>query len=390
MSAVEAPEGRRGAVVVLTLLFVSGWAANHFAAMIPVLKESHGFTTGMLDGAFGVYALGLLPGLLGGGGVSDRLGRRPVVLVGALVAGLGNLAMAAWLTAPVIVASRLVVGVGVGLAMSAGTAWAADLGGKRGTTLAGTILTAGFAVGPLVTGLLATFSPGTASWLPFVVTAAFSVVAFGLGLRGRGSPAAAASTTPARDGGPRGLSIALAASIPMALWVFASVTVSIVTLAARMQARFHGPWVPGMAAAVTLGTGVLVQMLARRAAWGPYAGVAGAAFAAAGYLLTAFAGHAPTLPWFLFCSVVLGTAYGLCLREGLTDVESLAPVATRGIAIGVFYVCTYVGFALPVVLEVIEPTVGIVAPFLVLAGLAALAAVVRAVHIRTTEHLARG
>lgn len=60
---------------VLLLIFTTGWAANHFSAMLPVLAD--GYSNTVLYGAFGVYALGQLPSLLVGGVLSDRIGRAP-------------------------------------------------------------------------------------------------------------------------------------------------------------------------------------------------------------------------------------------------------------------------------------------------------------------------
>ncbi|MGB3699171.1 MAG: MFS transporter, partial [Gordonia sp. (in: high G+C Gram-positive bacteria)] len=115
---------------VLALLFTTGWATNHFVAMMPVLHERNGIGDAALEVAFGIYAIGLLPGLLTGGGISDRIGRKPVVLTGATGAALGNLLMLLWHTEPGVIVGRFVVGLGVGLAVSAGTAWTADLAGK--------------------------------------------------------------------------------------------------------------------------------------------------------------------------------------------------------------------------------------------------------------------
>src|ERR1700712_5837745 len=80
---------------VLALLFATGWAANHFTAMLPVLAKSEGLGRAALDGAFGIYAVGLLPGLLGGGSLSDRLGGRPLPLRGGGGAGLWTVALLA-------------------------------------------------------------------------------------------------------------------------------------------------------------------------------------------------------------------------------------------------------------------------------------------------------
>lgn len=405
-----AAEHRRTLPVVLVLLLVAGWATNHFAAMIPVLHDRDGLPTTVLAGAFGVYALGLLPGLLGGGGLSDRVGRRPVVLAGSLVAAAGNLLMLWWHPAAGVYAGRLVVGVGVGLAMSAGTAWAGDLGGRRGTTTAGVVLTAGFACGPLASGIIAQLVPASAATaVPFSVTITLSlgaVLAAVLatdatprsvtpptpGSPGSTAPAAraratvssappsAAPVTVADD--DRQVLTALARSVPMAVWVFATVTIPIVVLAARVGGDLRGPWVPGAASALALGAGVAVQVVARRAEWGPRAGIIGALLAAAGFVLAAVVDTTLDLTLFVVVSLVLGSAYGLCLRAGLVDVEAFTPPEHRGITIGVYYVCTYLGFGLPVLLEALRSPVGTLVPLLVLAGLALGSAALRAVQLQ--------
>lgn len=385
---------RGGLPVVLALLLVAGWATNHFAALIPVLREREGLSATVLAGAFGVYALGLLPGLLGGGALSDRVGRRSVVLAGSTVAAAGNLLMLGWHEAAGIYAGRLVVGVGVGLVMSAGTAWAGDLGGRRGTTVAGAVLTAGFAVGPLVSGLVAQFTPGAASIVvPYVVTITLSLGMVLIALRTTGRvPAMAGATVdgaladalaPPAPVDHRSVVRALARSVPMALWVFSAVTVPIVVLAARVGGDLAGPWVPGAASALALGTGVATQVVARRADWGPRAGIVGAVLAAAGFALSAVVDATAGIGLFVLASVVLGAAYGLCLRAGLVDVEALAPPGRRGTTLGIYYVCTYLGFALPVLLEGLRGSVGTAGPLVALSGLALAAAALRVAQLRS-------
>ncbi|BBY25662.1 hypothetical protein MSTO_58670 [Mycobacterium stomatepiae] len=150
---VRATPRRYAALAILLVLFSTGWAANHFAALLPALADTRGLSRAALNGAFGIYALGLLPGLLASGGLSDRLGRRPVVLCGALVAALGNLIMLAQPDQTGILLGRLILGVGVGLTVSAGTVWTAEVHGEGGAIAAGVALTAGFALGPLFSGL---------------------------------------------------------------------------------------------------------------------------------------------------------------------------------------------------------------------------------------------
>ncbi|MBT1256067.1 MFS transporter [Rhodococcus erythropolis] len=380
---------RRGFISVLAVLLSTGWAANHFASLIPVLRVDEGLSHTVLDGVFGIYALGLLPGLLTGGAVSDRVGRAVVVLPGALIALLGTLILLLWHDAPGLMVGRLVVGIGAGLAIGAGTAWAADLRGKSGTVMAGVALTSGFALGPLFSGLLAQFAAFPLA-TPFVVSAVLSVgsVAAAAVWSRTPAPTKAAMFTQIPDRAERsgtGVKVALLWALPLAPWVFASATVSFVTMTARLGDRYSGPLLPGFAAALTLGAGILVQTAARHRNWGPQAGTVGAALAALGYCVVAVGGAHPALGLFIVCALVLGTAYGLCLREGLLDLESLAPPASRGALTGIFYVGTYLGFGLPVLLVVIEPTMGPSLPLVILAAVAAVVAVVRFRRLRSPQ-----
>ncbi|NED59492.1 MFS transporter, partial [Streptomyces sp. SID10244] len=61
-----------------------------------------------------------------------------------------------------------------------------------------------------------------------------------------------------------------------------------------------------------------------------------------------------------------------------------APRRSRGAVTGIFYVACYLGFGLPVLLTTIEPSVGIVAPMIVLAIVAAGASAARAIRLQRT------
>src|SRR5690349_5708157 len=122
----------RGLPAVLAMLMTTGWAANHFAALLPVLRSSQNLSASLVAGLYGLYAVGLLPGLLLGGTASDRIGRRAVAVPGALLAAAGTLILLVWHDPTGLVVGRLIVGAGAGATFSAGTAWAADLGGAVG------------------------------------------------------------------------------------------------------------------------------------------------------------------------------------------------------------------------------------------------------------------
>src|SRR5947209_19192278 len=140
---------------VLAVLLVTGWVANHFVALMPTISDRQHLSTTTLDAIFGIYAVGLLPGLLIGGRASDAFGRQAVALTGSATAVIGTVAMLLSQHSEVLLIGRLVVGVGVGLAMTSGTAWASDLRGPAGAATAGAVLIAGYANGPFAGGLIA-------------------------------------------------------------------------------------------------------------------------------------------------------------------------------------------------------------------------------------------
>jgi hypothetical protein len=91
----------------------------------------------------------------------------------------------------------------------------------------------------------------------------------------------------------------------------------------------------------------------------------------------------PALGLALF--LVLGCASGLLLREGLIDLEAAAPRRLRGVLTGLFYVVTYIGFGLPLILTTVRPAVSAMILF-VMALLASAAAVGRAARLRRHGH----
>jgi MFS family permease len=372
-------------VGVLAVLLATGWAANHFAALMPIITDSQHLNTATIDAIFGIYALGLVPGLLVGGRASDALGRQKVAWSGSTIAVVGTVAMLLSQHSDVLLAGRLIVGAGVGLAMSAGTAWASDLKGPAGAATAGAVLMAGFAVGPFAAGVIA--AAGTLGVrLSFGIAAAILTVAMLIaimavhrtGVTGSAITHDSEQPTSARLSAARALSRAL----PLAPWVFASATLGFIAIPARLHTGLAAPLAAGTAALIVNGSSGLIQVVARRRAWGPQTGTVAALLAALGYALSAAAPPSMTLVLGVPLLPILGCASGLSLRAGLIDLETSAPQQVRGALTGVFYAVTYVGFGLPLLLTAVGSAKLSATILAVMAVLALAAAVDRAVRLR--------
>jgi MFS family permease len=124
-------------------------------------QEQLSFSSGTLTVIFAAYIVGLLVTLLVAGQLSDRYGRRPVLIPGLLAA---IVACVLFTTASSIVAlgiARFLTGIAVGVIVSAGMAAVVDMGGtdrRRQASLAASVaMVFGAGLGPLLAGTMAQF-----------------------------------------------------------------------------------------------------------------------------------------------------------------------------------------------------------------------------------------
>ena len=373
--------------LTLAFLITAGWSANHFASVLVLLRRDHDVSAVLANSAYGIYAVGLFPSLLIGGWVADRFGSRPAVVAGTVIAAAGNVYLMLGVPGHGLLLGRFIVGLGVGLVVSAGTAWAGRLRGASGATAAGIALTTGFMLGPVSSGVVAHLAADAVK-IPFVVpiVMAVGVMVASIRMRDDGAPAV---TQTAEAHPTHSEAKALATAVPMGIWVFASITTAMVVLAGRTDFAIGAAFMPGVAAVLGFSVALAVQALARRGQWGPRAGVVGALGAAGGMALIAVGGARPSAAVFLAATALLGLAYGLCLREGLLDVDEYTPPEKRGRVVGLYYVATYIGFGISPLIAWITPRVGPSLPFAVFAVLAASSALIRSAQIQR-GYLVRG
>lgn len=373
--------------LTLAFLITAGWSANHFASVLVLLRRDHDVSAVLANSAYGIYAVGLFPSLLIGGWAADRFGSRPAVIAGTVIAAAGNAYLMLGIPGHGLLLGRFIVGLGVGLVVSAGTAWAGRLRGASGATAAGIALTTGFMLGPVSSGVVAHLAADAVK-VPFVVpiVMAVGVIVASISMRDDGAPAV---TQTAEASSADSEAKALATAVPMGIWVFASITTAMVVLAGRTDFAIGAAFMPGVAAVLGFSVALAVQALARRGQWGPRAGVVGALGATGGMALIAVGGARPSAAVFLAATALLGLAYGLCLREGLLDVDEYTPPEKRGRVIGLYYVATYIGFGISPLIAWITPRVGPSLPFAVFAVLAACSALIRSAQIRR-GYLVRG
>jgi predicted MFS family arabinose efflux permease len=111
--------------------------------------------------AFACYVAGILPVLLALGGFSDRIGRRPVMLIALLLSALGSGLVMLHPHLVTVAGARFMLGVGTALMSATATAYMIELLQDSNTTRAATWVTAstafGFGLGPALTSVCLMF-----------------------------------------------------------------------------------------------------------------------------------------------------------------------------------------------------------------------------------------
>ena len=352
-------------------LFAVAWGGNEFTPLL-VMYRHEGLGSLAVNALLGAYVLGIVPALLIGGPLSDRYGRRPLMLPAPFIAVAGSALLALGPHAPALLYSgRVLSGVALGLVMAVGTSWVKELSqapfdtsaddglGARRASLA---LTAGFGLGAAVAALLAQFGPAPTA-LPYVVNIAITLALSTLML--------SVPETRPRNLAPGRLRDDLRVPaarhrrfllvvVPAAPWVFgvaASAYAILPTLVAHQLLGYETAF-SGLLCFVGLGCGFVTQQLARRVDT-PHSSRAVAValvVTIAGMLLAVWASATLSILATLVAAAALGSAYGLLLVSGLMEAQRIAdPDGLAGV-VAVFYSLAYVGFFVPVLLAALADT----------------------------------
>jgi len=145
---------------MMTAVFI---LSNSATPLYVLWQRKIGFSHGTLAAIFAVYILGLLLALAFAGRLSDRWGRKAVLLPGLTIAILACLLFVTASSVAALSVARFLMGIAVGVTVSAGTAALVDLGGvkrRRNTAFAASLSIAlGSAFGPMISSIFARFMP---------------------------------------------------------------------------------------------------------------------------------------------------------------------------------------------------------------------------------------
>ena len=152
------PFGRYQLMVVAMcalVVFLDGFDTQAIGYVAPAIIRSLNISRAALAPVFAASLVGLMGGALVGGPLSDRFGRRPVLLTGMLFFGALSLATAAATSVQSLLVLRFLTGLGLGCVMPNAIALTSEFAPERVRSTAVMVMFCGFSLGAALGGLAA-------------------------------------------------------------------------------------------------------------------------------------------------------------------------------------------------------------------------------------------
>jgi MFS family permease len=332
-------------------------AASTPSPLYVVYQAKWHFPTSTLTVIFGVYAVALLASLLTVGGLSDFVGRRPV-LIGAL--GLLTAAMIVFAAAQGVAwlyVARTMQGLAAGAAigtLSAGIIELAPAGKLRLANLLNALIPSiGLGLGALIAGAFAEWAPDPTVSVYVVVAAALALLVALIGLAPESEPArsgALASLVPrVRIAAPVRGAFLRAAPALFAPWAQMGLTLSLLVSLTAAQFGIRNHFESGLIVVIVCLAGTL-SGFALRDVSPARSNSLGAIGLIVGIGVTLTGLHVGSLAVFVLGSALGGLGLGASMSGSIRTVSVLPAAHERGEFFAAVYVVGYLAFSIPAVI----------------------------------------
>jgi MFS family permease len=341
--------------LVAYALFLLLMGATIPTPLYPIYQDLFGFSAGVLTVVFSVYMVTALLSLITFGPLSDRVGRRRVLLPALGLAAMGSGVFVFAQGVGWLLAARVLQGLGVGATLGTAVATLTELeptgDHRRAARVGATAAVVGLATGPLVSGAFAEYGPWP-TVLVFVVHLGLLVpVLLGVwampetvkeAIVGGASPQPWRLSVPRGIRGPFALASVAAFGAFSVVAVYTSLGPSVTQTLLRVDSRVAA----GAVVFALLGTSAIGQLgfggwPIRRAV------IVGPMLLAAGLSLIVIALFQESVLVFVAGTLVSGLGHGLAFLGSQQLVDWVAPESSRGAIFSAFYAFIYLGATLP-------------------------------------------
>jgi MFS transporter, DHA1 family, multidrug resistance protein len=151
---MTAKPSRLFALALASISLIGPLAIHLFIPVIPEVKAALGLSDALAQLTFSIALFGMAVSTLFYGSLSDRYGRRPVLLAGLALFLLGSAISVASVSVLTLVLGRLVQAIGAGSGITLGRAIAQDVYGRDRLVKAIAYLTMAYTIGPMISPLV--------------------------------------------------------------------------------------------------------------------------------------------------------------------------------------------------------------------------------------------
>jgi Major Facilitator Superfamily len=301
---------------------------------------------------FAVYVASLLAGLLTVGGLSDYVGRRPVILAALLLNAAAMLLFAEARDVGQLILARAVQGLCVGTGTTALGAAILDTNRARGPLLNSVTAFLGMTAGSLGAAALITFAPDPLHRVYEVLLGLTALMIALLWVMPESTPRKAGALASLRPhiGVPRQSRSVLIRLTPanVAAWALGGLYLSLMPTVVATAMEVVSPWIGGVVVSALMLTAAIAvaafrEWPARRLI------LTGTATLSLGVAVSMFGIHQQQVAALLAGTVIAGAGFGSTFSGTLRALLPTAEPDQRAGLLSAFYVQSYLAFSLPAV-----------------------------------------
>lgn len=353
-------------------LLVLTMGTSTLTPLLPLYQQDFGLSTGTATLLFVTYTITVCPTMLIAGNLSDRLGRKRILLPAMAVMTLASLVFALAESVPLLFAGRVLQGLAIGGFLGVGSAFVVDHA-RRGSkalaaALAGVFFRLGFGLGPGLAGITAEYARDPRH-LIFEIHIALMIV-------GMIAIATASETLMRRQQGvpfririgvPHGQALGFLTFVAPAAFMMSFVegtVLSVVPIFVVETLGVDNLAVVGLIGFLVLAVGGVAPFVARNLEPRRSVIIGVACSAVLSFLIVASSGL-DAVGLVVFAAAAIGFINGFILYGGTVIAGTIVPIQERGKLMSLLYTFAYAGTIPTVALGYLADGIGLTGSLLV-------------------------
>jgi MFS family permease len=361
-----------GAWKALVGLLVLTMGTSTLTPLLPLYQRDFGLSTGTATLLFVTYTITVCPTMLIAGNLSDRLGRKRLLLPAMAVMTLASLVFALAESVPMLFAGRVLQGLAIGGFLGVGSAFVVDHARRDSkplaAALAGVAFRLGFGLGPGMAGITAQYA---ANPRHFVFEIHIVLMIIGMIAIATASETLLRRPSPGpfriRIGVPRGQALGFLTFVAPAAFMMSFVegtVLSVVPIFVVQTLHVDNLAIVGLIGFLVLAVGGVAPFVARNLEPRRSVTIGVACSAVLSFLIVA-SSQLDAVGLVVFAAGAIGFINGFILYGGTVIAATIVPIQERGKLMSLVYTFAYAGTVPTVALGYLADAIGLTASLLI-------------------------